>query len=139
MIRNFKMKKGTTWLWPLVVLAIAFGAFWLKPWQTNPTETISVTALGKTEVTPDIAIVNATIESKNPNLDAARRENEAKVTSIVSELKKLGVEEKDIQTKHISGGPGYEPVTPEIQVFPVPRYPNTNQFMTTIEVKIRNF
>ena len=133
MIRNFKMKKGTTWLWPLVVLAIAFGAFWLKPWQTKPIETISVSSIGKAQVTPNIAAVTAAIESKNPNLDEARRENEAKVSTLIAALKTLGVDEKDIKTQQISGGPGYE-----IMIYP-PQKPTTNQFTTSLEVKIRNF
>ena len=131
-----KNRKGSALIWPLVVLLIAFGAFWLKPWQTKPTETISVSSIGKAQVTPNVATITATIESKNPNLDEARRENEVKVSALIAALKNLGVDEKDIKTQQISGGPGYEPA---VQIFPAPRYPNTNLFTTSLEVKIRNF
>lgn len=137
MANKFKLQKGTAWLWPLVVLVIAFGAFYLKPWQTKPLETISVSATGKAQITPNIATITATIESKNPDLDKARQENEQKVSTLVTRLKTLGVEEKDIKTQQVSGGPGYEPDT--VQIFPAPRYPNTNQFTTSLEIKIRNF
>lgn len=123
-------------VWPLVVLAIAFGAFWLKPWQIKPTETISVTAEGKAEVTPNVAKINATVQSSNPNLDAARKDNEAKVAKIIGKLKELGVSEKDIKTQNISGGQSYEPQT---LIYPAPPRPNTNAFSTSLEITIRNF
>ena len=132
------LKGSNALIWPLVVLAIAFGAFWLKPWQTKPTETISVTAEGKAEVTPNIAKINATITSKNPNLDQARQENETKVSQIIVKLKELGVEEKDIQTQQISSGRDYE-IQPQTITFPPPIPFDKNQFSTSLEIVIRNF
>ena len=130
---KFRFSLRNDFAWPLVVAIIAFGAFWLKPWQEKPQETISVQALGKTQVVPDIAKIDAQVESKNPNLDVARRENEQKIGTIIAKLKELGIEEKDIKTQYFSAGPGYE-----IQIFPAPR-PNTNQLTTTLEITIRNF
>lgn len=123
-----------SWLWPTIILIIAFGIFSTKPWQQKPAETISVTATGKTQVTPDVAKISASIESKNPNLDLARAENEKKVSTITSKLNELGIDPKDIKTEYISGGPGYEP-----QVFIYPPRPNINQLTTTLEITIRNF
>ena len=134
-VRSRWLWPSQTWLWPLVVLAIAFGAFYLKPWQTKPQETISVSATGKTQVTPNIAKIGATIESQNPNLDSARKENEQKVSKLVAKLKELGIEDKDIKTQYINAGPGYEPQT---LIYP-PQRPNTNQLATTLELTIRNF
>jgi len=74
-----KLKLSSSLLWPLVILIIAFGVFYLKPWQAKTQETISVTAEGKTQVTPDIAKITATVESKNQNLDAARSQTEQKI------------------------------------------------------------
>lgn len=119
--------------WPLVILAIAFGAFWLKPWQTKTQEAISVNSTGKTAVIPDIAKISASLESQNPNLDRARAENEQKVTGLIVKLKELGIEEEDIKTQYFSAGPGYE-----VQIYPAPR-PNTNQLTTTLEITIANF
>lgn len=129
---KFRSSLRNGFVWPLVVLVIAFGAFYLKPWQEKPEQTISVQAQGKTQVVPDIAKVSASIESKNPNLDAARRENEQKVETLVDKLKEIGIEEKDIKTQYISAGPGYD-----IQIFPAPR--STNQLTTTLEITITNF
>ena len=136
-----KLQKGTVWLWPLVVLIIAFGAFYLKPWQTKPAETISVAAQGQAQAIPNIAKIAASIESKNPKLDQARQGNAQKVSKIIAELKKLGVDEKDIKTQFISGGPGYGimPYETQSQIFPPPPISKTSQFTTTLEITIRNF
>ena len=131
-----KLKGNTALIWPIVVLLIAFGAFYFKPWQTKPQETISVTAEGKAEAIPNVAHITATIESKNPNIDAARAENEKKVSTIVSKIKELGIKEKDIKTQNISAGQSYEPQT---LMYPVPPRPNTNSFSTSLEITLRNF
>src|SRR3990167_3726429 len=131
-----KFKLTQNILWPVVVLAIAFGAFWLKPWQTKPQDTISVTAQGKTQTAPNVAKITATVETQNKNLDQARAQNEQKVSAIVAKLKDLGIEEKDIKTQNISGAPDYEPQT---LIYPVPPRPNTNTFSTSLEITIRNF
>lgn len=137
-----KLKGNTALIWPLVVLIIVFGAFYLKPWQTKPTETISVTAEGKTQTVPNVAKITATVETQNKDLDQARAQNEQKVSAIVAKLRELGVDEKDIKTQNISGAPGYEPQTnlpAGRQVYPPPPRPNTNTFSTSLEITIRNF
>ncbi len=137
---NFKIPKNL--IWPIVVLIIAFGAFYLKPWQTKPQETISVSAQGTADSIPNVGKITATIESKNPNIDLARQENDKKVSTIVVKLKELGVDEKDIKTQNISGGQGYEALPADRQetmMYPAPPRPNTNLFSTSLEITIRNF
>lgn len=131
-----KLKGTTALIWPIVVLLIAFGAFYLKPWQTKPQDTISVTAEGKAQTAPNVAKITATIETQNKNLDEARAQNEQKVSTIVAKIKDLGTSEKDIKTQNISGAPGYEPQT---LIYPVPPRPNTNTFSTSLEITVRNF
>lgn len=132
----FKFKIGTSAIWAIVVLLIAFGAFYLKPWQTKPGQTISVTAIGTAKTTPNVAKVTATVETKNPNIDLARQLNETKVAAIVEKLKGAGIDQKDIKTQNISAGQAYEP---EIMIYPPQPRPNTNSFSTSLEVTIRNF
>lgn len=135
----------TSLVWPLVVLIIAFGAFYLKPWQAKPAETISVSAQGKTEVVPNVAKITATIESKNANIDTARAENEKKVSQIVTRLKELGIEEKDIKTQSLSAGQAYPDDVPpagrqvQTMMYPAPPRPTTNAFSTSLEITIRDF
>lgn len=119
-------------LWPVVVLVIAALIIFTKPWQQT-TQTISVSAEGKAEVTPDIAQILATIETQNQNLDLARSQNEQKVQTIIGKLKELGVREDDIKTQSISADQGIEPL-----IYP-PRRIDTNSFSTSLDIKIRNF
>ena len=130
-------KIPTNILWPVVVLLIAFGAFFLKPWQTTQQETISVTAEGKVDTTPNIGKITATIESKNPNIDQARTENEKKIRAVVTKLQELGIEEKDIKTQNLSADQGYSGV--ETMMYPAPPKPDTNVFSTTLTITIREF
>ena len=125
-----------TWLWPVIVLAIFFGAFYFKPWQAKVAQSISVMAEGKADAVPDIAKITATIESNNPNLDTARSQNEKKVSKVISALQNLGIGEKDIKTQNISAAPGYEEQT---LIYPAPPRPNTKKFSTTLEITVRNF
>lgn len=131
-----KLKLSTSILWPLVVLLIALGAFYTKPWQTKQAETITVAAEGKADSTPNVAQITANIESRNTNLDTARAQNEKKVSEIIDRLKEIGVSEKDIKTQAISGSPGYEVQT---QIYPPPPRPNNSIFSTSLEITIRNF
>jgi hypothetical protein len=117
-------------IWPLVVLIIVFGAFYTKPWQTKPVQTVSVTAQGKAQAIPTIAKITASIESNNPNLDQARAENQNRVDAIITKLKAVGIDQKDIKTQYLSAGGSY----------PVPMmYPQrqTNAFTTSLEITIR--
>ena len=131
-----RQRFNPSWIWPIIVLLIAFGAFYFKPWQTKLAETISVTAQGKAQSSPNVAQITATIETKNKNLDEARAQNEQKVSTIVAKIKDLGTSEKDIKTQNISGAPGYEPQT---LIYPPLPVPNTNAFSTSLEITIRNF
>lgn len=91
-----KFKLTPSLLWPIVVLIVAFGAFYLKPWQELQPDTISVSASGKFEVTPNVAKITATVSTNNDNLEQARKQNEEKVSILITALKDLGIEEKDI-------------------------------------------
>lgn len=131
-----KFKIGSTAIWAIVVLIIAFGAFYLKPWQIKPGQTISVSASGTAKAVPNVAKITATVETKNPNIDLARQLNETKVAAIIEKLKGAGIDNKDIKTQNISAGQAYEPT---VMMYPAPPKPNTNAFSTSLEVTIRNF
>lgn len=63
---------------------------------------LSVSASGRNEVRPDMAIFSAGIETFGPTGAAASQANEAKMQAIVDALEKQGVAEKDVQTQSIS-------------------------------------
>lgn len=121
---------------------IAFGAIYFKPWQSQATETITVSAEGKAQATPNIAKLSATVSTTNDNLDLAREQNEEKVNKLITALKNLGTEEKDIKTQYITGGETYQiqenESRPGVQVYPPPQK-KTNQVSTTFEITIRDF
>ena len=123
-------------IWPLVVLVVALVVIYTKPWQLKAPEVISVIATGKTEATPNVAKITASVNSQNKNADAARRENEIKTAQIIESLKTLGIGEKDIKTQSISSGVGYEPQT---LIYPARPRPSTNSFSLTLEITIHNF
>ncbi len=133
-INQNALRPNQTWLWPIVVLIIAILLLWTKPWQTKTIQTVSVTAEGKAQAIPSIAKITANIESTNPDLDKARAQNQTKVDAIITKLKTLGVDEKDIKTNYISGNQSYGTQT---MMYPIPR-PNTNSFSTSLEITIRN-
>ena len=130
-------KLSSSILWPIVVLLIAFGAFYLKPWQTTQQESISVSAQGSADATPNVGKITANIESKNPDIDKARAENEQKISSIVTKLKEIGIDEKDVKTQNINAGQSYSQTEPLI--YPAPKRPTTNAFSTSLEITIRDF
>ncbi|MBI3342147.1 SIMPL domain-containing protein [Candidatus Curtissbacteria bacterium] len=126
---NYLLK---TLIWPVVVLVIAAAVLYLKPWQQKPIETVSVAAAGVAKATPNIAKITATIDSKNPNIDQARKETQAKAGIIVDKLKVIGVDEKDIKTNNVSAGGSYE-----VMIYsPVQ---NTNQFTESFEITLHDF
>lgn len=129
-----KTKINTSVLWPAVILVVALALIMAKPWQTKTEQTVSVSATGTTQTTPSIAKISATIESKNPNLDTARAENEKKTSTIITALQALGIETKDIKTEYISAGQGYETQT---LIYPQ-RPTTTNQQTTTLQITVRN-
>lgn len=121
-------------IWPIVVLLIALGLFYFRPWQTTPEQLISVTATGTARATPNVANITATITSTNPDIDIARQETDAAVTKSINGLKELGIPEKDIKTQNISAGQTYETM-----IYPPGPRTTTNQYSVSLDITIRDF
>ena len=62
------------------------------------TGTISVTGEGSLHAAPDMAIVSAGVESRAKNAKDALADNNEKMAALMAELKKAGIEGKNIQT-----------------------------------------
>jgi uncharacterized protein YggE len=73
----------------------------------KPVNNISVNAVGKVSVTPDLVTFVATYEAKNQSLSALQADLTSHNNSIVKALKDMGIEEKDIQTTNFSLQPNY--------------------------------
>lgn len=75
--------------------------------RTNP-GFISVNAEGEVKIVPDEVVLTLGVETVNKELVIAKDENDQRVRKVIAAAKKLGVEEKYIQTDHISIEPRYK-------------------------------
>jgi len=64
--------------------------------------TISVNGTGKVTVTPDTAVINLGVEAINPDPARAISDNNERMNAVLTAIKALGVEAKDIQTTNFS-------------------------------------
>ena len=73
-----------------------------------PQTGISVTGEGRITVTPDLAQVALGVEVSDPSAVKAQQNAAAQMDSVVSKLKELGIEDKDIQTSRYDLQPEYD-------------------------------
>jgi hypothetical protein len=74
----------------------------------DPRRTITVSGDAEVKVAPDEVVINLAIETNNMDLDKAREENDQKVSSVLAMAKKMGVEDKYLQTDFLSVEPRYD-------------------------------
>ncbi|WP_309623675.1 SIMPL domain-containing protein [Novosphingobium sp.] len=104
---------------------------------------LTVSADGRSNRVPDLAVFSAGVTTQGQTAGEALRANAAAMTRVIAALKKAGVAEKDIQTSSIQLNPVYgQPVVgPNGQVAQEPRivgYQATN--MVSIKARdIKNF
>src|SRR5690606_28944152 len=76
--------------------------------EENSKKTVSTQGKGIVNVTPDIALVSLGVETSNKEMSKAQSANKQLMNDIMSELKKLGIQDQDIQTENYSVYPYYE-------------------------------
>ncbi len=64
--------------------------------------TITVVGRGEIKVKPDVATTTVGVEALGPTVDAAMADAQARMTSVLGALKKMGIADKDIQTSNFS-------------------------------------
>ncbi len=69
---------------------------------------VKVTGDAEVKVVPDEVVLTLGVETWNQDLSAAKSENDQRVQKIIEVAKKLKIEEKNIQTDHISIEPRYK-------------------------------
>ena len=75
----------------------------------NPPEhTISVTGTGRIVLSPDLADLRLGVSSTARTVKEARQAAAATMTAVIASLKKLGIDDKDIQTTTLSLQPTYD-------------------------------
>ena len=99
-----------------LLLALGLAGSWLWGQMTSPAvaqasestddyspgQTITVVGQGSAQLEPDVAHVSIGVETSAETVGDAVEQNEAKMSSILAALKKVGIAEKDIQTMHYS-------------------------------------
>lgn len=80
---------------------------------TDPVaHTITVSATGSTTVVPDVARISLGVTLNRPTVKAARADAAAKMTNVITAIRKLGVDEKDIRTVGLNLYPQYSNGSP---------------------------
>jgi len=89
-----------------LILAIALIALPLAPAFAEPQ--INVSGSAEVKVAPDEIHLSVGVETRDENLDVARRQNDERISSTLAFLKGSGVKDKDVQTDFISVEPEYD-------------------------------
>lgn len=103
----------------LTVLAIFIGLFLytsifgpipfsVSSVTTNKTDLFQAEGIGKATAVPDTALLSLGVTKNATTVQAAQNQINQTTNAIISELKKLGVEEKDIKTTNYSIYPDYD-------------------------------
>ena len=98
--------------------------------DTTPEHTITVGGDGKVTVTPDLAHVQLGVQIQRSTAKGAREAAATAMQSVVAAIKKLGIDDKDIQTTTVSLSPNYDYPTNGSPV--IRGYTLTNQVNVTV-------
>lgn len=75
--------------------------------ESNRVNTITARGEGVVKVKPDIAYITMGVRTENKDAKVAQTSNAEKMDKVIAALKKMGIEEKDIQTSNYSVYPQY--------------------------------
>ena len=115
------MRRKSLFLFPVVLLAIAFGAAGCESLSPPSSATgafsqvsgvinqqnmgIWVTGEGKVSVVPDVAILNLGVEAQAESVAEAQSQAATAMTAVVGEFNRFGIAEKDVKTQYFSIAP----------------------------------
>jgi len=112
-MQNIEIQKIYKWAWiVLIILAVFLGAKTLDALKglrsVDPAyNSISVSGEGEAFAVPDLATFTFTVSADTKTVSDAQTEVTKKMDAILSALKDLGIEEKDIKTTDYSAYPRY--------------------------------
>jgi len=126
-------------VWPILIFFVLLFVFakWGPPINFSTTtqtkgEPFVVQGTGKSFVAPDIAKIDLGIQESGTNLKTVQDSVNKKSQSLVDQIKKLGVDAKDIQTISYNVYPQYDYTTPTQKI-------TGYQVSTNYEVTVRDF
>lgn len=111
-----KVEQYKAWFWVIlnIVLVlvglfviVAGKAIWRQSSILAPARTISVSAEGKTTVSPDIATLSFSVVSQGADPVKLQTDNNTKVNAAIDFVKSQGVDAKDIKTSDYNLSPNY--------------------------------
>jgi uncharacterized protein YggE len=139
-----ELNKAKTYFWILLDLFVAVAIinlmFFVMPAikkygnSLAPTRTMSVSAEGKTTVTPDLAQASFSVVSRGKNPTDLADMNNQKMSAVINFLKSEGLADKDIKTTAYNLSPDYQ-YEPKTGRSTITGYTLTQ----TVSVKMRDF
>jgi uncharacterized protein len=78
----------------------------------NGTDVFSMSGEGKESIKPDVAVINLGVQANAATVKEAQDRINESINSITSEVKKLGIDEKDIKTENYNVYPNYDALPP---------------------------
>jgi uncharacterized protein len=78
----------------------------------NGTDVFSMSGEGKETIKPDVAVINLGVQANAATVKEAQDRINESINSITAEVKKLGIDEKDIKTESYTVYPNYDAVPP---------------------------
>ncbi|WP_271424795.1 SIMPL domain-containing protein [Aequorivita sinensis] len=76
--------------------------------NTLPPPTIDVTGEGIVRVVPDEVTINIRVENTGENVKSLKKQNDAIVNDVIKFLKKMNIENKDVQTQYMNLNKNYD-------------------------------
>src|SRR5262245_6570593 len=104
-------------LFPVLCLCLAARAS-AQAQNAPPHPTISASGTAEIRVAPDEVDLRLGVETRDPKLDEAVRQNENRMTAVLKFLKDSGLESKDIQTDYVEIHPQYNTAANADRVVP---------------------
>ena len=126
MLKNFYLEFKT----PIVTVALIFLAFLIYtkvfgpiPFYINSTNTtkndlFSSSGSGEATAVPDTASISVGVTKNATTIESAQREVNTIANKLITDIKKLGVDQKDIKTTNYSVNPNYGSGGPEPLIYP---------------------
>jgi len=82
--------------------------FSVKSITSQKTDAFTVTGEGKAVVVPDIAVVTVGVQAQGTTVKQVQTELNRKTNAVISAVKKIGIDAKDIQTTNYTLSPTYD-------------------------------
>jgi uncharacterized protein YggE len=142
-LKKLMMFFGVIILAMVIIFGIIIGIKKVDQSTDGIEPTITINGTGEIMATPDIAKLSFTVTEESSTMAAAQKTATEKINTILDQVKKAGVEDKDIKTVNYQANPKYEWKTDKSSCVngycPEGRQEITGYTVThNIDIKVRN-